>query len=57
MGELKTLMAQLGHDLSDEQLSIMINEVDGDGNGNGEIDFEEFVALFKMEVPGDRRRR
>ena len=56
MGELKTLMAQLGHDLSDEQLSIMINEVDGDGNGNGEIDFEEFVALFKMEVPGDKKK-
>ena len=54
MGELKTLMAQLGHDLSDEQLSIMINEVDEDGNG--EIDFEEFVALFKMEVPGDKKK-
>jgi len=55
VGELKTLMAQLGHDLSDEQLSIMINEVDDDGNG--EIEFEEFLALFKMEVPGDKRKK
>ena len=55
MGELKTLMAQLGHDLSDEQLSIMINKVDQDGNG--EIDFEEFVDLFKMEVPGDNSKK
>lgn len=55
MGELKTLMAQLGHDLSDEQLSIMIDKVDQDGNG--EIDFEEFVDLFKMEVPGNNSKK
>jgi len=47
--ELKAMMATLGHDLSDEQLSIMINDVDKDGNGL--IDYREFVALFRMEVP------
>ena len=47
--ELKAMMATLGHDLSDEQLSIMINDVDKDGNGL--IDYREFVALFQMEVP------
>ena len=47
--ELKAMMATLGHDLSDEQLSIVINDVDKDGNGL--IDYREFVALFQMEVP------
>jgi len=41
--ELKTLMAQLGFDLSDEELSNMVAEVDVDGNG--EIDFTGKSAL------------
>ena len=49
--ELKTLMAQLGFDLSDEELSNMVAEVDVDGNG--EIDFEEFVQLFKGTPRGN----
>eukprot|EP00984_Skeletonema_dohrnii_P017370 scaffold7892_cov77-Skeletonema_dohrnii-CCMP3373.AAC.2 len=43
--EVKTLLAQLGIDLTDEESSAMIAEVDGDGNGV--IDYSEFLALFK----------
>ena len=43
--ELRLLMAQLGHDISDETAKAMILQVDHDGNG--EIDFEEFVSMFK----------
>ena len=52
--ELKTLMAQLGFDLSDEELSNMVAEVDVDGNG--EIDFDEFVQLFKGTSRGNEER-
>jgi len=53
--ELKTLMAQLGFDLSGEELSNMVAEVDVDGNG--EIDFEEFVQLFKGTSRGNEGKK
>lgn len=43
--ELKMLMAQLGKDMSEDMANEMISQVDQDGNG--EIDFEEFIAMFK----------
>ena len=49
--ELRSLMAQLGIDLTDEELFFMIAEADADGDGD--IDYEEFVALFKgIKVSG-----
>ncbi len=55
--ELAQLMATLGYDLTDEELSVMIAEVDVDGDGN--IDYEEFLAMFKgMKVkaaPGEEK--
>ena len=53
--ELKTLMAQLGFDLSDEELSNMVAEVDVDGNG--EIDYDEFVQLFKGTSGGNEGKK
>jgi calmodulin len=46
--EIKQLMATLGHDLTDEEVSDMIAEVDEDGNGD--IDYDEFVSMFKGMV-------
>lgn len=43
--ELRMLMAQLGHDISETVAKDMISQVDQDGNE--EIDFDEFVAMFK----------
>ena len=43
--ELRLLLAQLGHDISDGMAKDMIRQVDQDGNG--EIDFKEFVSMFK----------
>ena len=53
--ELKTLMAQLGFDLSNEELSNMVAEVDVDGNG--EIDYDEFVQLFKGTSGGNEGKK
>lgn len=43
--ELAQLMATLGYDLTDEELSAMIAEVDADGDGD--IDYNEFLAMFE----------
>ena len=43
--ELRALMAQLGVDLSDEELAAMMMEADRDGSDD--VDYEEFSALFK----------
>ena len=43
--ELRALMAQLGVDLSDDELAAMMLEADDDGSGD--VDYEEFLALFK----------
>lgn len=41
-------MQSLGHDASDQELKDMISEVDA--NGNGTIDFEEFLQLMPKYV-------
>ena len=53
--ELKTLMAQLGHDLSDEELTEMIKAVDDDQSG--QIDYEEFCQLFKGVKPTSKKKK
>ncbi|XP_063715392.1 neo-calmodulin-like [Symsagittifera roscoffensis] len=49
--ELGTVMRNLGQTPTEEELHDMINEVDKDGNG--EIDFEEFLEMMagKMHAP------
>lgn len=42
--ELGTVMRSLNMNPTDTELKDMINEVDG--NGNGSIEFEEFVAML-----------
>ena len=42
--ELKQVMAQLGENLTDEQLNDMMKEADV--NGDGGIDFEEFKKMM-----------
>ena len=48
--ELGTVMRSLGQNPTEAELQDMINEVDADGNGT--IDFPEFLALMarKMKV-------
>lgn len=53
--ELAQLMATLGYDLADEEVSDMIAEVDEDGDGD--IDYEEFVALFKGAMASEGKRK
>ena len=50
------LLAQLGIDLTDEESSAMIAEVDGDGNGV--IDYAEFLALFRgIKVSREEKKK
>ena len=46
--ELGELMDTLGIDATPEEIDLMINEIDQDSNG--EIDFEEFVAVMSRKV-------
>ena len=46
--ELGELMDTLGIDASPEEVEAMIMEIDEDGNGD--IDFEEFVAVMSRKV-------
>ena len=46
--ELGELMDTLGIDATPEEIDLMINEIDTDNNG--EIDFEEFVAVMSRKV-------
>ncbi|XP_076098159.1 calmodulin-alpha-like isoform X1 [Mytilus galloprovincialis] len=46
--ELGTVMRSLGQNPSSQELEDMVNEVDVDGNG--EIDFEEFVMMMAKKV-------
>ncbi|XP_010531587.1 PREDICTED: probable calcium-binding protein CML25 [Tarenaya hassleriana] len=41
--ELGSIMASLGHEVPEDELQKAITEIDGDGDGN--INFEEFVEL------------
>jgi calmodulin len=45
--ELGDLMDTLGIDATPEEIELMINEIDQDNNG--EIDFEEFVAVMSRK--------
>jgi len=42
--ELKEAMQTLGEPLSDEELKVMIDEADTDGDG--QINYQEFITLF-----------
>eukprot|EP01101_Sappina_pedata_P009203 TRINITY_DN52_c0_g2_i1.p2 TRINITY_DN52_c0_g2~~TRINITY_DN52_c0_g2_i1.p2 ORF type:complete len:161 (-),score=90.22 TRINITY_DN52_c0_g2_i1:99-554(-) len=42
--ELGTVMRRLGQNPTDEELNAMVNDVDTDGNGS--IDFEEFLEMM-----------
>ena len=46
--ELGELMETLGIDATPEEIDLMIHEIDQDNNG--EIDFEEFVAVMSRKV-------
>merc|ERR1711971_432080 len=46
--ELKQLMNTLGLKPSQEELNAMVDEIDSDGNG--EIDFDEFVTVMSRKV-------
>jgi len=49
--ELGNVMRSLGQEPTDQELRDMINEVDTDGNG--EIDFEEFLDLLVKKMGED----
>jgi len=46
--ELETVMRSLGQTPSKEELDVMIKEVDSDGNG--EIDFNEFLDMMASKM-------
>merc|ERR1740121_1397622 len=46
--ELKRLMDTLGIRTTPEELKLMVSEIDE--NGNGEIDFDEFVTVMCRKV-------
>jgi calmodulin len=46
--ELGELMETLGIEASQEEIDHMVDEIDEDGNGN--IDFEEFVKVMSRKV-------
>ena len=49
--ELSELMATLGISASRDEIHAMVNEIDKDGNG--EIDFDEFVMVMSRKVNAD----
>ena len=46
--ELGTVMRSIGQNPNEAELQEMINEVDADGNGY--IDFEEFISLMAKKM-------
>ena len=50
--ELGTVMRSLGQNPTEAELQDMINEVDADGNGT--IDFPEFLALMARKMKVER---
>jgi len=53
MDELEAAMKSLGYVVSDKELRMMIGEVDVDGNGK--IDFDEFVRMMNNATKIDKR--
>ena len=51
-GELGTVMRSLGQDPTDTELRDMVNEIDIDGNGT--IEFSEFVAMMANKLKDGR---
>ena len=51
--ELKIVMVSLGQNPLDSELQDMVNEVDTDGNGT--IDFDEFLSLMDRKMRGEVR--
>lgn len=49
--ELAELMSTLGINASTEEISAMVAEIDTDGNGD--VDFDEFVAVMSRKVNAD----
>ena len=49
--ELAELMSTLGINASQEEIRAMVAEIDADGNGD--IDFDEFVAVMSRKVNAD----
>jgi len=47
--ELGTVMRSLGQNPTETELIEMVREVDADGNG--EIDFDEFVEMMQKQMP------
>ena len=45
--ELRLIMSNLGQNLSDEEIELMIREADIDGDG--QIDYEEFVKMMNSK--------
>jgi Ca2+-binding EF-hand superfamily protein len=55
VSELHVAMRSLGHKMSDEELRVLIKEVDVDGNGS--LEFSEFLVLLGVEMPKRLVRR
>merc|ERR1712138_122418 len=53
--ELGTVMRSLGQNPTEAELQDMINEVDADGNGT--IDFPEFLSLMARKIKTLTQRR
>merc|ERR1712118_326043 len=49
--ELGSLMETLGIRTTQEELKLMVSEIDQ--NGNGEVDFDEFVQVMSRKVNAD----
>ncbi|XP_064621638.1 calmodulin-A-like [Lineus longissimus] len=49
--ELGTVMASLGHNMSEEELAVLLKEADSDGNGK--IEFEEFVVMMAKKMDNE----